>query len=223
MSEKLDLTPQFKAAKGNLDMKTAVLLVLAMFIFSSCNSEETKTVNNAGNTTDGGGADISGIDVKGLIVNRFNKTGICTEIGGTYYRTRVYGGDGMGANMNLKLRFLTFPDSVACENNDFISNGYDVNFRLDKAVILEDGHIKIELTVDSHDPDPRIGHFDAYNSNLTSISNEQKEYWRIELDLTLTDSDVVLPRGQDFLAPSSAETPNEGEETYVTITNSLVE
>ena len=205
-------------------MKTTVLLLFAIFMLSSCNSEEIKTVNNAGTTTDGGtnsgGTDISGIDVKGLIVNRFYKTGICTEIGGTYYRTQV-NGDGWGANMNLQLRFLTFPDSAACENNYSISNTYDVNFRFDKAVILEDGHIKIELTVDSHDPDPSIGNFDAYNSNLTSISNGQKEYWRIELDLTLSDSDVVLPRGQDFLSPSSSDAPNEGQETYVVISGSV--
>lgn len=181
-------------------------------------------MNNAGTTSDGGtssgGSDISGIDVKGLIVNRFSKTGTCTEIVGTYYRTQVHGSGG-GANSTIQLQFITFPNSSACQNNNSISNVYDVNFRLDKAVILEDGHIKLELTVDSFDADPTIGNFDAYNSNLTSISIAQKEYWRIELDLTLPDSDVVLPRGQDFLSPSSSDAPNEGEEIYTVISGSI--
>lgn len=203
-------------------MKTAVLLILAMFIFSSCNSEETKTVNNAGNTTDGG-ADISGIDVKGLIASRFTsniipgRAGVCTEISGIYYRTHVTSSDS-GPNLYLHLRYMTFANAMDCDDNNNVTNGYEVIYTLDKAVITENGHVKLELTVDSHDADPTIGNFDDYNSNLTSVGNGQKEYWSIQLDLTQIESDMVLPRGQDFLAPSSAETPNEGEETYVPIT-----
>lgn len=199
-------------------MKTAVLLILAMFIFSSCNSEEAETVNNAGTTTDGGsGADISGIDVKGLIASRFHKAGVCTLLGGVYYRTHVTSSDS-GPNLYLHLRYMTFANAMDCDDNNNVTNGYEVIYTLDKAVITENGDVKLELTVDSHDADPTIGNFDDYNSNLTSVGNGQKEYWSIQLDLTQIESDMVLPRGQDFLAPSSAETPNEGEETYVPIT-----
>lgn len=208
-------------------MKSTVLLLFAMFMLSSCNSaEEVKAVNNAGTTSDsgdsssGGAADISGIDVKGFIVNRFSKTGVCTEIGGAYYRTQVHG-SGAGANTVLQLVFVTFPDSSTCQNNYNSSNEYSVNFRLDKAVILEDRHIKLELTVDSYDPNPTIGNFDDYNSYLASIHVGQKEYWRIELDFTLPDSDVVLPRGQDFLSSSTSDAPNEGQETYTVISGSI--
>lgn len=199
-------------------MKTAVLLVLAMFIFSSCNSDEAETVNNAGTTTDGGsGADISGIDVKGLIANRFHKAGVCTPLGGIYYRTYVTSSDS-GPNLYLHLRYMTFANDMDCGDNNNETNFYEVIYTLDKAVITENGHVKLELTVDSHDAVPNAVNFDDYNGHLTSISIGEKEYWSIQLDLAKIDSDMVLPRGQDFLAPSSAETPNEGRETYVPIT-----
>ena len=167
------------SCKGNIGMKTAVLLVLAMFIFSSCNSDEAETVNNAGTTTDGGsGADISGIDVKGLIANRFHKAGVCTQLGGIYYRTHVTSSDS-GPNLYLHLRYMTFANAMDCDDNNNVTNGYEVIYTLDKAVITENGHVKLELTVDSHDADPTIGNFDDYNSNLTSVGNGQKEYWNI--------------------------------------------
>lgn len=201
-------------------MKTTVLLLFAMFILSSCNSEEAKTIDNAGTTSGSGtnsGADISGIDVKGLIANRFHKAGVCTLQGGVYYRTHVTSSDS-GPNLYLHLRYMTFANAMDCDDNNNVTNGYEVIYRFDKAVITENGHVKLELTVDSHDADPTMGNFDDYNSNLTSVGNGQKEYWSVQLDLTQIDSDMVLPRGQDFLAPSSAEAPNEGEETYVPIT-----
>jgi hypothetical protein len=196
-------------------MKTAVLLILAMFIFSSCNSEETKTVNNAGNSTDSG-ADISGIDVKGLIAFRFHHVGVCTEISGIYYRTQVTS-SASGPDLYLHLRYMTFADASDCEYTNSMTNVYVVNYTLDKAVITENGHVKLELTVDSHDADPTIGNFHYYNSNLTSVDKGRKEYWSIQLDLTQIESDMDLPSGQDFLAHSSAEMPNEGKETYAPI------
>jgi hypothetical protein len=202
-------------------MKTTVLLVLAMFIFSSCNSEETKTVNNAGNTTDSGGVDISGIDVKGLMASQFDHQGLCTQLEGISYRTHVFYDrftSESGSNIYLILRYMTFANDMDCDDNNNETNVYEVIYTLDKAVITENGHVKLELTVDSHDAVPNAVNFDDYNGHLTSISIGEKEYWSIQLDLAKIDSDMVLPRGQDFLAPSSAETPNEGRETYVPIT-----
>lgn len=201
-------------------MKTTVLLLFAMFILSSCNSEEAKTINNAGTTSGSGtnsGADISGIDVKGLVASRFGKMGVCTQLGANYYRTYVTHSDS-GPNFHIVLHFITFAEAAHCDGNYYETNVYEVIYTLDKAVITENGHVKLELTVNSHDPDPTVGNFDDYNSNLTSVVNGQKDYWSIQLDLTQKDSDMVLPRGQDFLSFSSAETPNEGEETYVPIT-----
>lgn len=201
-------------------MKTTVLLVLAMFIFSSCNSEETKTVNNAGNTTDSGGVDISGIDVKGLMASQFDHQGLCTQLEGISYRTHVFYDrftSESGSNIYLILRYMTFANDMDCDDNNNETNVYEVIYTLDKAVITENGHVKLELTVDSHDAVPNAVNFDDYNGHLTSISIGEKEYWSIQLDLTQIESDMDLPHGQDFLAPSSAEMPNEGEETYVPI------
>ena len=200
-------------------MKQLVVLLFVMFVLVSCNSSDSEKVESAGSSSDSA-ADIAGIDVKGLLAERFYKTGVCTQQGGVYYRTYVRGHVPNSTDLYLQIEYTTYGNSTDCSNNSNGIDFYEFSYLVEKAVIAEEGKVKLELTVSAHDADPSLGNFDAYNNNLSSISVGQKDYWLMEIELAHPESDLVLPRGQDFLTPSTAGSPNAAEETFVTITQS---